>query len=97
MAEPIKIRKFLDLSTAHLPEPITNGLNGYQSVIFHSFEFGGLLWVPDEPDLPENDPDEDLPAEVLRIWRYARSLGCDYVLLDRDGPINADLPTWEWT
>jgi hypothetical protein len=33
---------------------------------------------------------------VLAIQRYARALGCDYVLVDADGDEVDDLPTWQW-
>lgn len=71
--------------------------------------YGWLLWVPDDPDNHAADHDDTdefpllqgedpsgVPAEVLAVQRYARRLGCDYVLLDPDAERIADLPTWDW-
>lgn len=50
----------------------------------------------------DDDPSQwiaTVPPEVVRIWRFARRLGCDYVLFDQDGPVEkgrAGLPTWDW-
>lgn len=94
-----RVRRFLDLSTAHLPEQVMNGpLNSFAHVVAYEFEFGALLWVP--PIKPDNDIEDlaaqGVPEEIVHIWRYARSLDCDYVLFDRDADTNDDLPTWEW-
>lgn len=87
------IRKFLDLSTAHLPKEIMETLPHLPGVVAHATDYGAFLWVP-------NDPVEGLvalpPHVVLGLQVYARSLDCDYVLLDADGPIDDHLPTWEW-
>lgn len=91
------VRKFLDLSTRYLPrrffQPGTDLTACYQS------EYGMLLWVPDDPDDPGNhrcdDDSDDGAPEIIAVRRYARSLGCDYILFDRDGG-DADLPTWNW-
>lgn len=47
-----------------------------------------------EDDCTTHTHEPGIPAEVLAVQRHARSLGCDFVLLDRDGPHDPDLPTW---
>src|SRR4051812_14246701 len=64
------VRKFLDLSTNHLPEVIMNGLNGYDGVVAHPNENGALMWVPDDPEEVEY-VEKGVPFEVLTIWRFA--------------------------
>jgi hypothetical protein len=90
------IRTVLDLSTAHLPEPLgSHGLADEDGVIAYPLPYGWLMWVPPDPD--EHAADHpDLPPDVLTIQRYARRLGCDYVLFDRDAERVDDLPTWNW-
>lgn len=89
------IRKFLDLSTCHLPEHLMTALNSFEGVVAYEHKYGALLWVPDDPK--ESDCLENpIPAEILAVQLYARSLGCDYVLLDQDGDRNPDLPRWDW-
>lgn len=112
LADPeAPVRKFLDLATCHLPESIMNGpigpLNTIEGVIAYEHgEYGYLLWVPDDPQEHADDypnpadedvcSDEGVPAEVLAVQLYARSLDCDYVLFDRDADAIEALPTWEW-
>jgi hypothetical protein len=90
------IRLMLDLSTAHLPEDVCDNLDGYENVTAHHCTYGWLLWVPDDPDESCSAMRVPVPDVVLTIQRYARAAGCDYVLFDRDGDIDDQLPTWDW-
>lgn len=91
------IRKFLDLSTSHLPESLgKSGLSELDGVTTYEWEHGWLMWVPDDPDAHAAGYEEPLPDVVLNIQRYARARGCDYVLLDSDGHHCPDLPSWSW-
>lgn len=91
------VRKFLDLSTSHLPpQRVKEPLTAIDGVIAYEMgEYGWLLWVPENP--VEHHADYlGFPKEIEAIQRHARGLGCDYVLLDSDGPIDDALPTWDW-
>lgn len=92
------IRRFLDLNTGHLPPELgTDGLADADGVIAHETDVGWLMWVPDNPDDPNLHNDGDEPPEIVQtIIRHARANDCDYVLFDRDGPVDDDLPTWDW-
>lgn len=37
-----------------------------------------------------------MPEEMLAIQRYARGVGCDYVLFDPDADCIDELPTRDW-
>jgi hypothetical protein len=64
----------------------------------------------DEPMTPPDDPNyadvhqaeaqerdlNEIPSEIVTIWRYAEKHDCQYVLLDRDAEKNPDLPTYDW-
>jgi hypothetical protein len=93
------IRRFLDLSTSHLPQKFFLP-DGPDLTAAYPTGHGLLLWVPDDPESyvdPEADDDDgDAMIEIITIRRYARAHGCDYILLDADGPECADLPTWRW-
>jgi hypothetical protein len=90
------IRKFLDLSTAHLPEYLgSHALSGVDGVTAYELCYGWLMWVPPDPDGHAADYPQ-LPAEVLTVQRYAREHACDYVLFDQDADVIDDLPTWDW-
>jgi hypothetical protein len=89
------VRSLLDLSTAHLPENLgSHGLSGHDGVVAYQLEYGWLMWIPADPQAHAGDY-PDLPPEVLAIQRYARGLGCDYVLFDADADRVGDLPTWD--
>lgn len=90
---PANVRRFLDISTHHLPEHLAADLNGQCGVIAHETPYGWLLYVPN-PD-PEDESD-DAPAEVKTIWARARQFDCAYVLLDSDADIDDELPYWSW-
>lgn len=45
----------------------------------------------DDDDPEDAEPRQLVPEVVLNIQRHARRHGCDYVLIDRDGPIDDDL------
>jgi hypothetical protein len=93
----------LDLSTAHLPETYCETGPGVEIgvTVYDLDGYGWLMWVPKDPDehsrnYHDEDEDEGIPEAILTVQRYARALGCDYVRFDRDGDVNADLPTWDW-
>jgi hypothetical protein len=92
------IRTFLNLSTAHLPPYLgtPGGLDTTAGVIAYATDNGFLLWVPDDPDESAQATTDPVPDAVLAIQRYARQLGCDYVLFDADAEQVAALPTWDW-
>ena len=91
------VRRFLDLSTAHLPRALgAAGLDEAPGVIAHPTGHDWFLWVPQDPDDSANAMSDTVPAVVLTIQRYARALHCDNVHFDADAERVDDLPTWHW-
>ena len=91
------VRRFLDLSTAHLPRELgAAGLDETPGVIAHPTGHGWFLWVPHDPDDSADAMSDPIPAVVLTIQRYARALDCDYVHFDADADRVDDLPAWDW-
>lgn len=88
------IRKFLDISTAHIPpetmatllntEPGNAAISGY----------GIFLYVPSSDTLSEFSRLRGVPD----IFSYARSVDCDYAYLDQDAETIPSLPDYsdEW-
>jgi hypothetical protein len=103
MKEP-RIRQMLDLSTDHLPLACRVG-DFPLGIVAYTFEEGYMLWVPDEPALPDNDHtdennDEGEPyASAYQAIRWmqheARKLGCDFIMFDRDGDVLDAWPTFD--
>ncbi len=89
-----EIRKMLVLSTAHVPVNLREeaefdedtagwGAAPIVTVLKHGF----LLWVPDDPQESSDAMEEATHTIVLDIQLKARGMGCDYVMLDADGPV----------
>lgn len=101
------VKKFLDLSTAHLTEDMRIELNclylregnlatdSWHGVIVHPTEHGGLMWVPEKPEDHAREQEDGVDGVLLSIQAYARRLGCDYVLFDADAPVDDDLDVFE--
>lgn len=89
-----EIRKFLCLSTGHLPENAYDMLRDDDELTIDAA--GAWLWVPDDPRESAEVGRETYWPEVLTVQLFARRLGCDYVLLDQDGPVTEGLPVYGW-
>ena len=78
----IKLRKLLELSTAHMP----NTSPDFGRVRVISFEYGFVVWVT-EPD--------DIPAWLTPIMKYAYKK-CTLILFDGDAEVVENFETWDW-
>ena len=80
-----EIRPFLTLNTAHITQETSESLSSRD---YNFGEYGHFIWA--------GGPQADTSGDLWDVINYARSLGCAYVLLDRDGDTVDDLPTYEW-
>lgn len=97
VSPPPHMVSMLDLSLRHLPEADRGTLNWYSNVIADRRNNGWLLWVPEdigERILAAEGESDPIPPAVVDIWRYAAKWNCQYVLLDTDGPVAAELPDY---
>jgi hypothetical protein len=94
------VRKFLDLSTAHLAQEDKRILErasvpgecntfGPPSA---KHTYGWWMFAPEELD---GYREAELSNNLRRICTYARTCGCDYILFDSDAEINKNLPVFE--
>jgi hypothetical protein len=100
------VKRVLDLSMSYLPPELRDSADDWGAATAHAYRYGFMLWVPADPIEEDaqlgaqHDDDDDAdfthPA-VLSIQLYARSLGCEYVMLDGDGDTVPDgvLPLYE--
>jgi hypothetical protein len=90
-----EISKVLELSTAHLPEEVMQGIGfiGWPRILVD--EYGAFVWVP-----PEGETIDELNCELnpdlARVIKFAQKLGCRWINFDRDNPFCYVLPTWDW-
>lgn len=81
MPEHPNVRRLLDLSTAHI-EPRTRAeWELAPPTHVHPTEYGYFVWAGDNE---HDETDEGWPPEVTACRRFARSLGCGYLLFDAD-------------
>lgn len=84
------LRVFFDCSTAHLSEASSTYLNVHAAQgdeLVAPTPYGWFIWV--------GDGDRDsLPADLVGITEYARRLGAEYILFDRDAPEDEELATF---
>ena len=76
------LRVFFDCSTAHLSEASSTYLNVHADQgdeLVAATPYGWFIWVG------EGDRN-NLPADLVGITEYARRLGAEYILFDRDAP-----------
>lgn len=103
---PIRLRKFADLSTAHLTEDLSNWLEvecrrradghateGMPSV--WNLGTGFFIWIPD-PDFEHPEFEQVVDPVLKHILAYAGAVGADYVLFDRDADVCSALPVFDW-
>lgn len=92
------VRKFLDLSTAHLSAEDIAYIEGEIAIgcSAYSGENGFFAHCQEDCDNPgELTADEKRPAGLSRIFRHAIENGCEYVLFDRDAEPDPALPVFE--
>jgi hypothetical protein len=95
----VETGQYLVLSTAHI-RCITGAiLNGWaddpphrQILPIAPTPYGWFLGTRDLPPQALRI----LPSELPAILALGRAHGCDYVLLDSDGPTEDALPTFPW-
>ncbi len=92
------VRKFLDLSVAHLNRAMRDYLNACAEP-FSTFGLsttrrptGWFMYATDDPACYD---DEQLPPHIRAICAYARANGCEYVLFDCDAELDPNLPVFE--
>lgn len=82
---PPNVRRYLDLSTAHL----TKGTVGNPPFLVARYEYGVLLYVPDEVG-------DGCPEDLAKVVKYAKKHDCSMILFDSDAPTLGALPTYPW-
>ena len=90
------IRKFLDLSTAHL-KPDTLAMLSGRSLETLPFAGGATSygWFAYAHDENAGEGDDAIPDDLFACMQHARSLGCDYLHFDCDGEEVDGLPVFD--
>jgi hypothetical protein len=87
------LRPFLDISSAHISQATRDLLEDRSCRQRHPMDailgcaYGWMIHVPEEID--------NEPTDLKRVLLHAKKAGADYVMLDCDGPVIEELPTYE--
>ena len=86
------IQQILDISTAHVLQSTAEWINNTPGdlILYPKGEYGWFIYTQSE-ELPE-----DTPVELVEAIEYAKSIGCDWLVLDRDGETIDNLPSFDW-
>ncbi len=80
------IRKFLDLSTAHVTKETARLLDAKLCYAVNTGTGWFIFVLPENPDV----------ADLAAVFDLARKSDCDYVLMDCDADVLEELPSWDW-
>ena len=87
--------RLLTISTAHLSQETCNHALPQLCPTLPIWDKGEDGWFI-YAHLGQPKLGADIPADLQNVLRYARKRGCDYVMLDKDWPIAADLESFDW-
>lgn len=82
----LEITRMLTASTAHVT-PMMMATN--PDLVHTQFESGWILYIPEKVE-------EDRQEPLRKLLSLAKEQGCQWILLDSDGPLIDDLETFEW-
>jgi len=92
---PLPIVKMMDLSTAHITKETDAYLQeqaladvGPESIVYAKGRWGYIVHIGEDT--------ASLPDDLASLIKLCQSEGCSWLVLDADGPIVDDLPTWDW-
>ena len=91
-----QVRKFLDLSTGHLPRKTAEEIEAevFPKKPAMQSEYAWLFSVPET--IQELHDAGVTCGAFLNVMVLAQDTGCDYVLFDRDAEPVDWLPTFDW-
>jgi hypothetical protein len=92
-------RKYLDLSTRHLPSNDAGWLNHPEElpISVYPTDNGWLVNVPPKDTVTDEELNEvGFTTSFLCLLDLARKSECWWILFDCDSETEPDLPTFEW-
>ena len=86
------VRKFLELSTGHLPKETAERIEAgiFQKPPTYANEYGWCFHVPEKTSEVDECP------HLMAIVAFAIDAGCDYIIFDRDVAPCDWLPYFDW-
>ena len=91
-----EIEKTVVLSTAHVKEETKEWLSQEEEalpLVVVPRKYGWFIHVPQEE--AEEEYEGLIPKDLLSCILFARKYHCQWILLDSDGPVEEDIPSYE--
>jgi hypothetical protein len=88
-----EISQVLTLSTSHLTEKTIEGLEAgetFGQTIFEKGDYGWWVYVGIAPVT------DCMPIDLASCMVKALHAQCEWICFDSDGPVNPNLPTFDW-
>lgn len=85
------IFKYMDLSTGHISHQTAEWLdeNPEGIIMYPKGEYGWFIHVSEETD-------EQVPADLAKVLKFAQKKNCAWLVLDRDGESIDELEKFDW-
>ena len=87
MPDSLPTRTMLDLSTSHISHDTAGFLQYHRASSYQKGDYGWFVAT--------HAMDDD-PADLVALLAFARAHGFDWIMLDRDGDVIPNLPTFDW-
>lgn len=85
--------RMFDASTCHIEESTAHWLDddNTDAIVYEKGRYGWFIPI----SVGEENLD-DMPKDLIALFFYAKGKGCEWLMLDRDGYVNEDLPVYNW-
>ncbi|GAA0853951.1 hypothetical protein ABER99_20195 [Paenibacillus glucanolyticus] len=92
----LQIDKMLVLSTAHIMQETCEFLESRSCplIVYPKHEYGYIILV--YTDTEDDDKCDVIPECLKGLLEFAARQDCEWIMLDRDASICAELPSYEW-
>lgn len=93
-----EIQKYLVVSTAHASPDDMERLKGPSRLSVDQYESGTCIHIPggEEYDLLAEMATEEFSDSLIVMAQLAKTLGCQFLKLDEDGPVMDGYPVHDW-
>ena len=98
MQENLEIQKVLVVSTAHITYADNIDLSHNPcGLIIDKTDYSFLIYVGKESICDyDQSKNEKISNELRKLIQLAQDNNCDYLKIDRDGPIYSNIKTFDW-
>ena len=97
----MEICKMLTLSMAHIMSSTNDWLLSESPgetplVVYEKDDYGWFIWIASELFEERLDQYEGIPDDLYALMQAAWTEECDWLCLECNGEIEADLPVYDW-